>query len=242
MLKDTMHLVNYILGQVSSLDNPYLPDAKLIIKKHLSLTKLPLIWLIAGILLFTILLIIGIYEPQYKIAFGSIASIWGVICLISLFLSSNRQINKITDIAARFRNMAFNGSYISYITASSLISPADLVDKITILKIKRDKLKDKLSNKELKSIKQDMGAHFVLLKLRCEYDEIFKNWPESLKLEELTKQLLKSNEDQWDAENRVRQEHSWEAAVAARELNTQRTKIKNDINFLFRHNQEIKEY
>lgn len=115
-----------------------------------------------------------------------------------------------------------------------LISPGDLYDKWTILVIK------------LVQIDRNLEGHIVkeIARLSTLISRVCKLAPdiEGEELYLLISELYKINKDQWDLEDRIRTEESWEAARLARENNNKRVKVKNQINELFGYPTEVKRY
>ena len=115
-----------------------------------------------------------------------------------------------------------------------LIAPGDVLDKMSILAIKLQKIsQNKFVQDEIHRIEQ---LYTNILAVNPEYKKIV---PE---VNELAAQLLETNFDQWLLEDRVRTENSWEAAQAARDNNTKRVRVKNEINKLFGYPIEMKDY
>ena len=121
----------------------------------------------------------------------------------------------------------------------SEISAGELLDKLTILEIKMEKIKDEENKKEIKK----------------EFDSLKKTQDESIKFTDEIKNLYKSlkttNEKLWDVEDKLRiaeKDKRFDSVFTelAREVyktNDQRSKIKLKINKLLKSNiREIKQY
>jgi len=120
------------------------------------------------------------------------------------------------------------------------ISVGELIDKITILKIKKNKIKN------LEKI-QKVETELKILQKKA---EIIKKI-EKTKYKELFNKLLRINTDLWEVEDSIRilelnKEFSDQFIELARKvyfLNDERFKIKSEINKTFGSNiQEVKEY
>jgi len=123
------------------------------------------------------------------------------------------------------------------------ISAGELIDKLTILELKTEHIKDKdklvIINKELKLLNR-------------EYDYLLYDFPKlKRKLNSLKTELYKINNKLWDTENKLRvfeshKEFKEEFIEAAREVyicNDNRSKIKNKINELLGSKiSEVKDY
>jgi hypothetical protein len=116
-----------------------------------------------------------------------------------------------------------------------LISIGDLTDKVIILELKVQNIKDITMRS---GVVQDILRSNALLGLIWNYypDEIWDEW------DKLYHELYEINQEQWNWEDRVRTEKSWEAAVGARECNSRRVVVKNKINELFGYPVEQKQY
>tara|TARA_B100000214_G_scaffold255271_1_gene188004 strand:+ start:243 stop:629 length:387 start_codon:yes stop_codon:yes gene_type:complete len=121
----------------------------------------------------------------------------------------------------------------------SEISAGELLDKLTILEIKMEKIKDEENKKEIKK----------------EFDSLKKTQDESIKFTDEIKNLYKSlkttNEKLWDVEDKLRIAEKdkrfdnvfTELAREVYKTNDQRSKIKLKINKLLKSNiREIKQY
>ena len=119
------------------------------------------------------------------------------------------------------------------------ISAGELLDKLTILEIKMEKIKDEENKKEIKK----------------EFDSLKKTQDESIKFTDEIKNLYKSlkttNEKLWDVEDKLRIAEKdkrfdnvfTELAREVYKTNDQRSKIKLKINKLLKSNiREIKQY
>jgi hypothetical protein len=114
----------------------------------------------------------------------------------------------------------------------TVCKPGELFDRMTILMLKALYLRKKVPEHEL-----DEAAHLQSIfmdKLTTENDRTLAM--------NLFNELYRTNEVQWELEDKVRSEKSWEAAVAARDNNTRRVNIKNRINKLFGYSEELKSY
>jgi len=128
------------------------------------------------------------------------------------------------------------------LSIGGLIPPGDIMDRLTILSIKKKKLWNKLSGRTRTHLVSDMEDTWLFFLLQCEGEGILREECSSLKLEQLTRALLRSNERQWELEDKVRSETSETAALGARHQNHIRVELKNQINALFNYHQEIKDY
>ena len=119
------------------------------------------------------------------------------------------------------------------------ISAGELLDKISILEIKLQKIKDKNNleevNKEYKILKNAQDSHITTTD----------------KINELFKEIKRVNINLWEIEDKLRiceknKDFGKEFIVLAREVyfnNDKRSKIKSDINKTFGSNiVEIKQY
>lgn len=127
-----------------------------------------------------------------------------------------------------------------------LLDPGDLWDRITILDIKIQKLSQ---NPEAKKFDKKKGSKLGIVKAQYDrakqlVDKLIRatGLMDFVTLSRLITELRDSNEKQWDLEDRVRTENSWEAAKAARDNNSDRVKIKNKINELYGFPTEVKQY
>jgi len=118
-------------------------------------------------------------------------------------------------------------------------SAGDLVDKITILEIKKEKISDK---KSLETIDKE----YLSLK-----DSLAKSLKVNDKIQELQKQLKEVNLKLWEIEDEIRlaeknrkfDQKFIELARSVYKYNDNRAKIKLDINQLSGSNiQEVKQY
>ena len=119
------------------------------------------------------------------------------------------------------------------------ISPGELLDKISILEIKSEKIKDKNNLLEI-------SKEYKILK-NAEQTNIIKN----TEIENLCKMLKEVNLNLWNTEDQIRiceknKDFSKKFIDLARNVylkNDTRAKIKSDINkILGSHIKEIKEY
>ena len=121
----------------------------------------------------------------------------------------------------------------------SEISPGELLDKISILEIKLDKIKDKANlkeiNKEYKILKQVQNLNIVTTD----------------KIKYLLDELKKINQNLWDIEDKLRicekkKDFGKKFTELARNVylnNDKRAKIKSEINKILQSNiKEIKYY
>lgn len=117
-----------------------------------------------------------------------------------------------------------------------LIAPGDVADKLTILNIKMEHFQE--DEEKCRFVHDEFQRTLVLM------DRIVEYYPDldEAELRNLIRDLEFVNSVQWKAEDRVRTEKSWEAAVHARLCNTHRVKIKNYINELFKYPTETKDY
>ena len=123
------------------------------------------------------------------------------------------------------------------------VSPGELVDKITILEIKKKNIK---AVAKLKLIKTELSHHTKIL------NEMISN-SKRIKPAVLTekKKLLTVNKKLWDIENRIRAKEAKqsfdkgfiELARLVYITNDKRSEIKNRINILFGSGiKEVKQY
>ena len=121
----------------------------------------------------------------------------------------------------------------------SEISAGELLDKISILEIKRKKIKDKASQKEI-------NKEYAILKQSQNLNIKLTN-----ELKDLFDELKKVNLNLWDIEDKLRiceknKDFGEKFIVLAREVyfnNDNRAKIKSEINKLSGSNiKEIKQY
>ena len=121
----------------------------------------------------------------------------------------------------------------------SEISPGELLDKISILEIKLEKVKDKDSQKKIKN----------------EYDILKKTQNSSIEMSDKIKDLYRSVSDVniqlWDIEDKLRiceqnkdfGKNFIELARGVYFNNDKRAKLKNEINRILKSNiREIKQY
>lgn len=118
-----------------------------------------------------------------------------------------------------------------------LINPGDLFDKMTILIIKLEKVKD-LKSKFI--ITEELFKLLTYINNSIKLDNLISYG--NGKLKDCIDDLFYLNKYQWELEDKVRTEESWEAAQYARNNNIQRIKVKNQINKLFCFPCEVKEY
>lgn len=117
-----------------------------------------------------------------------------------------------------------------------LVAPGDVADKLTILDIKMEHFQEE---EEKRRFVHDEFQRTLLL-----MDKIVEYYPDldEEELRKLIRQLKEINTVQWQAEDRVRTEQSWAAAFHARQCNTLRVNVKNNINRLFKYPVEQKSY
>lgn len=116
-----------------------------------------------------------------------------------------------------------------------VISPGNIADELSILQIKREKIEDP----EIGVSIQD-----AICRLSVVMDSILDPYDDQIfaRFVELQNELRSINLVQWDLEDRVRTEQSWEAAYEARMNNTRRIEKKNQINQLLNFPVEQKKY
>ena len=121
----------------------------------------------------------------------------------------------------------------------SEISAGELLDKISILEIKLDKIKDKISQDEI-------AKEYKLLK-----DAQNFNIEKNEKIEKLSKEIKEVNLTLWDIEDKIRiceknkdfGDEFIKLARAVYETNDKRSKIKSKINETLGSNiKEVKQY
>ena len=119
------------------------------------------------------------------------------------------------------------------------ISPGELIDKMTILEIKAERITDR---EKLSWIKTELDILMVVCK---------KDIPSSQSLEQLKKELKEVNEILWDIEDNIRicekgknfGDRFVELARAVYVTNDKRSAVKGRINHLFESKiQEVKSY
>jgi hypothetical protein len=120
---------------------------------------------------------------------------------------------------------------------TSLLSPGDLWDTYAILGIKHSRIEDPKLRALAAESRDRLGMFLDSL-----HRKLGSSAPNKYLVKEYTDDLWRANWYQWDLENRVRTESSWEAAQAARENNTKRVKLKNEINKLYGYPVEVKNY
>lgn len=112
-----------------------------------------------------------------------------------------------------------------------LLCPGDLADKLAILHLKLTRIGHSEALQE--DIRRTTALFFIVLDTNKSKER--RAW-------DLYDELVKVNNHQWELEDRVRTEHSWQAAQAARTNNTQRVKLKNQMNELLGYPSEQKKY
>ncbi len=115
-----------------------------------------------------------------------------------------------------------------------LISPGELWDRLTILEIKIQKI----DNEDKVTIAGHEWRNISLILERIHHHKQ-PEWPWLIRALD---RLRRQNLIQWECEDRVRSEQSWEAAQAARDSNTKRVAIKNAINKMYQYLIDVKEY
>lgn len=120
------------------------------------------------------------------------------------------------------------------------VSPGDLADTISILSIKAHRLQDELQSHKINQLLEQKEEYKFLLAMHAQHKDLSE--AEMDELHRLTLFLHNINMEQWDWEDRVRSEQSWEAAIGARECNSKRVEVKNEINKIFGYFTETKRY
>ena len=126
-----------------------------------------------------------------------------------------------------------------------LVSPGECWDRLTILELKIIKIKDigknRVASAEWRRVMQLIeNIHLANCYPRdFAHDQSEPRWDLLIHWVDM---LRKQNAIQWDCEDRVRTENSWEAAQAARKSNTKRIQIKNQINELYGYAEDVKQY
>lgn len=133
----------------------------------------------------------------------------------------------------RYWKQQYSQLDINFNTLKKAMSPGELFDKQTILLIKEGK---HVGNR--KTIINEIN---LLWRAQQLYTAQLDNSQHN-QLNTLFSKLYLCNLHQWELEDKVRSEKSTEAAVAARENNTQRVALKNEINKLFGATLEAKKY
>lgn len=126
------------------------------------------------------------------------------------------------------RNELYDGSDL-------LIAPGDVADKLSILRIKL-----KLVLDETKTV----FAYNEMRRTRTLMDNILNLKTDATKDRcwDLYDELYTINRFQWEAEDKVRNTQTWEAAISSRKWNTKRVAKKNEINELLGYPVEVKQY
>ena len=119
----------------------------------------------------------------------------------------------------------------------SAFSIGEIADKLSICLIKRSN-HPSLTENELDGLNHIIEGLFNIL-----YHSILTNHPQRLisLLQGLSK-LIEINSRQWEAEDRLREEMTPEAAIAARRINSERVAAKNEIDKVFGLVGDIKLY
>ena len=115
-----------------------------------------------------------------------------------------------------------------------LIGPGDLVDKLSIIIIKLEKIQNEKQRQTI--ISELFLVTTLYIKIMLDHQK------KLIKMDELFQQLMEVNLIQWDLENQVRVEQTGKAAYAARLNNEKRVEVKNKINRLMDYPFEEKEY
>ena len=124
-----------------------------------------------------------------------------------------------------------------------LASPGELIDKITILEIKKSRIKDKQS---LSVIKKELGLLKITL---AEMLKLLKNKKAQALREKKT--LLGINKKLWDIENKIRAKEAKKQfdndfiklARSVYIVNDKRSEVKKKINSIFGSSiREVKQY
>ena len=104
------------------------------------------------------------------------------------------------------------------------VTPGELLDRISILRVKVRNLSDRA---KLSTVTQELS----------EMTDIWDNSPYSVRMSsavvDCIKKLLDANQQIWECENDIRRDNSkdrWFAALQAREANDLRTQCKRRIN------------
>jgi hypothetical protein len=122
-----------------------------------------------------------------------------------------------------------------------LIAPGECWDRLTILELKivhiTDHGKQRVAAAEWRRVSQ-LIEHIHAA--RCIPKD--RDGPAWHHLIHWVDKLRKQNAIQWASEDRVRVDQSWEAAKAARDSNTARIKVKNEINKLYGYAVDVKQY
>jgi hypothetical protein len=116
-----------------------------------------------------------------------------------------------------------------------VVSPGNIADELSILYLKREKILDPDTGLVIQDTicRLSVLMDSILDRFNQEVNDTF--W-------KLLEELSEVNRIQWDLEDRVRKESSWEAAQAARSNNSIRVEIKNKVNRLFGYPTEEKLY
>ncbi len=126
-------------------------------------------------------------------------------------------------------NRVSGGNNLAYTPIRVEVAPGELIDKITILEIKSERIEDA---RKLTNVRVELDT------LVAARDEAL---PKSSALDELTRELRATNEKLWDIEDDIRdcernQDFSQtfiELARAVYHSNDQRAALKREINQLF---------
>ena len=135
-------------------------------------------------------------------------------------------------VAHTIRCFTLKYKELSEVPYQPCVSPGEIVDRITILEIKAQKLSNEAARKT--------ATIELLVTSRAMGEWLIAHPVDEEKLLELTELLRVINNNQWALEDRVREDSSW--AQSARANNTLRVEVKNSINELFDWMQEMKEY
>lgn len=120
------------------------------------------------------------------------------------------------------------------------LKPGEIIDRQTIVQIKREKLTDPTVLTQLDTEATALREAFYFLYPHAEVE------PLRTSTAQLFNELLEINRGQWDLEDQVRAattpEAQFQAAYQARQSNTARVGLKNKINQLFQVIPEHKHY
>lgn len=117
---------------------------------------------------------------------------------------------------------------------SQNFSPGEVADRWSINKVKSEKFSEENQRQAQTETQEGEAALGYLSRKLSDRKQ--------QELQQLLDRLFYLNKVQWEMEDRVRTKRSWKAAVDARENNSLRVEVKNQINELFDFRTEKKLY